>query len=283
MSDYDRGAYTPPTDEPLSFDARAPQRRRPMPTTLIASVVVLAVLVGALFVFYQSGVRGANEPPRAVGKSMASIKTAPPVEEAKPVGDQPLDVYVTDKNAPSAQTPNFAPDPEQPQQRAAAARPVVVEPTAPRAAPTQPVQVAAAPPITAPPVKVAQAAQPKLAPVKPTPVKTAAADAALRPAKAPAPTKVAAAKPEKAEAAAGAAGGSMVQIGAFSSATIADQEFSKVRASFARFASGHAKRVEPVERNGHTLYRTAFTGYSKPAADAFCAALTAAGRSCIVK
>src|SRR3569832_315806 len=112
MSDYDRGAYTPPTDEPLSFDARSPQRRRPMPTTLIASVVVLAVLVGALFVFYQSGARGANEPPRAVGKSMASIKTAPPVEDAKPVGDQPLDVYVTDKNAPAAQTPNFAPAPE---------------------------------------------------------------------------------------------------------------------------------------------------------------------------
>jgi cell division protein FtsN len=131
-------------------------------------------------------------------------------------------------------------------------------------------------------VKVAQAAQPKLAPVKAAPVKTAAADAALRPAKAPAPTKVAA-KAEKAEPVAGATGGSMVQIGAFSSATIADQEFSKVRASFARFASGHAKRVEPVEKNGHTLYRTAFTGYSKPAADAFCAALTAAGRSCIVK
>ncbi|MBS0297706.1 MAG: SPOR domain-containing protein [Proteobacteria bacterium] len=275
MSDYDRGAYTPPTDEPLSFDARSPQRRRPMPTTLIASVVVLAVLVGALFVFYQSGVRGANEPPRAVGKSMASIKTAPPVEDAKPVSDQPLDVYVTDKNAPSAQTPNFAPDPEQPQQRVAA-RPVVVEPTAPRAAPTQPVQVAAAPPIAPPPVKVAQAAAPKAAPLK-----TAAADAALRPVKAtPAPAKVAAAKTPDAAVSAGSA---MVQIGAFSSPTIADQEFSKVRASFARFASGHAKRVEPVEKGGHTLYRTAFTGYSKPAADAFCAALTAAGRSCIVK
>lgn len=282
MSDYDRGAYTPPTDEPLSFDARSPQRRRPMPTTLIASVAVLAVLVGALVVFYQSGVRGANEPPRAVGKSMASIKTAPPVEDAKPISDQPLDVYVTDKNAPTAQTPNFAPDPEQPQHRVAAAKPVVVEPTAPRAAPTQPVQVSAAPAIEAPPVKVIQVAAPKPAPVKAVPAKTAAADAALRPAKAPpAPTKVAAAKTEP--AAAGGSGGSMVQIGAFSSATIADQEFSKVRASFARFASGHAKRVEPVERDGHTLYRTAFTGYSKPAADAFCAALKAAGRSCIVK
>ena len=39
MSEHDRGAYTPPTDEPLSFDARRPQGRRPMPMTLVASVI----------------------------------------------------------------------------------------------------------------------------------------------------------------------------------------------------------------------------------------------------
>ena len=57
----------------------------------------------------------------------------------------------------------------------------------------------------------------------------------------------------------------------------------KTKSAFAKFASGHGKHVEPVDRNGSTLYRTAFTGYSKGDAQAFCAALKAAGRACIVK
>ena len=36
MSDHDRGAYTPPTDAPLSFDARQPVRgARPAPMMLM--------------------------------------------------------------------------------------------------------------------------------------------------------------------------------------------------------------------------------------------------------
>ena len=47
MSDPHRGAYTPPTDAPLSFDARQPVRgSRPLPMTLILSAVVLATLEG---------------------------------------------------------------------------------------------------------------------------------------------------------------------------------------------------------------------------------------------
>jgi hypothetical protein len=295
MSDYDRGAYTPPTDEPLAFDARSPQRRRPLPMTLVASAVILVVLVGAVFVFYRSGVRGANEPPHAVGKPMASIKTTSNVEDAKPVDPQALDVYVTDRNA-APKTPTFAPDPEQPQARPARAQ-------AAEAAPAPAVQVARAETAEAapPPVKVitVKPAPIKTIPVKAIPAKAAAkpaaktaAEAGLRPAQtapakvapakvAPAKVATAKAKPEDAKAATG--GAASVQIGAFSSATIADQEFSKVRAGFARFASGHAKHVEPVQREGHTLYRTAFTGFSKVQADAFCAALKAAGRSCLVK
>ena len=39
MSEFDRGAYTPQTDSPLSFDARVPRRGggRPVPMTLIIS------------------------------------------------------------------------------------------------------------------------------------------------------------------------------------------------------------------------------------------------------
>ncbi|HYF23655.1 MAG TPA: SPOR domain-containing protein [Caulobacteraceae bacterium] len=53
--------------------------------------------------------------------------------------------------------------------------------------------------------------------------------------------------------------------------------------AFSRYASGKAKRVEAVQVNGETLYRTAFAGFSRDDARAFCQALKAAGRDCIVK
>ena len=37
------------------------------------------------------------------------------------------------------------------------------------------------------------------------------------------------------------------------------------------------------ERDGRTLYRTAFTGFAREDAQAFCAALKAAGHTCLVK
>ena len=78
MSYDERGAYTPPTaDAPLSFDARQPVRgARPIPFTLIVSVLVLSALVAAIFVFYRSGVRQAGQPPQTVGASIDGMKSA---------------------------------------------------------------------------------------------------------------------------------------------------------------------------------------------------------------
>src|SRR3954466_7008704 len=81
MSDHDRGAYAPPTDAPLSFDARQPVRgSRPLPVTLIISVLVLAGLGVAIFMFYRGGVRQAGQPPVAVGQPVAGIKAPPPAQ-----------------------------------------------------------------------------------------------------------------------------------------------------------------------------------------------------------
>lgn len=276
MSDYDRGAYTPPTDEPLAFDARTPQRRRPLPMTLIASVVILIVLIGAVIVFYRSGVRGANEPPRVVGTSIAAIKTAAAPEDAKPVADQALDVYVTEPGAQST-SPTFAPAPEQP--HAIAPAPATAEPAA------RPLAKSAAAPATrsspGPAVRgTAKTAAPVLLVGTLTePASKTGAAATLRPPQREAPI---APTSDKVPGAA-TRGSAVVQIGAFGSQAIADQEFAKVRAGFARFVSGKSKRIEPVDRGGHTLYRTAFAGFSRPDATAFCAALKAAGRSCLVK
>jgi hypothetical protein len=291
MSEHDRGAYTPPTDEPLAFDARPVQRtRRPLPLTLVGSAVVLVALVGAVVVFYQSGVRGANEPPRAVGATVAQIKTAPVPEEAKPVAEQPggLDVYVDDKSGAPAAGPTFAPGPEQPMARPLPAAQAPVQApaptlqTPPAAVPTQAVaaqQLRPAEPAPLKPVVVAQAPAPKPAATAPAQVP------------APAPVKLAAAAPAPAKAApaptagapAAAAGAAVVQIGAFNSTAIADQELGKIRAAFGRYVAGKGKRIEPVAKGGSTLYRTAFTGFSKAEAQAFCGALKAAGKACIVK
>ena len=167
MSEHERGAYTPPTDDPLAFDARAPRSRRPLPTTLIASGAVLVVMIAAVFVFYRSGVRGADEPPRAVGKSLDQIRVQA-VEEARPVEAQPaLDIYSAGAANPAGgERPRFTDGPEEPAPRpvadvsptpAPAAQTVTLAPPPPVAAPLRPatpapqVTLAEAPPAKAPP------------------------------------------------------------------------------------------------------------------------------------
>lgn len=147
MSDPDRGAYTPPTDAPLAFDARRPVRGGPpVPMTLVISAIILLVLVIAVFFFYRSGVRGADDAPQPVGEPVGAI-TAPAPIEAQPADPAAgLQIYQQDALAPAE--PTFTPGPEQP-----AARPT----TPVSAAPLAP--VGAAPPArpVPPPVKVAAA------------------------------------------------------------------------------------------------------------------------------
>ncbi|MBU2092611.1 MAG: SPOR domain-containing protein, partial [Alphaproteobacteria bacterium] len=179
MSDHERGAYTPPTaDAPLSFDPRQPVRgARPIPFTLILSVLVLAALVAAIFVFYQSGVRQAGQAPQTVGEPVAGIKSAAP-EGAQPQDPAAgLQIYRSDEGAPmETVAPTFTPEPEQPQAR-----------------PTPKVVVTQAPPIQAAPAPSAATSQalkpaiPATAPVQkiappPAPVKVAAAPPAPKPA-----------------------------------------------------------------------------------------------------
>jgi hypothetical protein len=250
-----RGAYTPPTDDDLpfrrnSYDPRSGRNvgsggGKAPPVTLIISAVVLLVLIIAVIFFYRSGMRASTDAPPAVGQPVGEMKTAPPVD-AQPV--DPADgVRVYRDEAETTDAPvTFTPPPEAPQPRPAAP---------PAAAPTGQ---------GLPPAKAAPAATP--------------AALAPRPA-APAP---AAATP--APAAGAATGSASVQIGAFSSTEIADREYAAVAGRFGQYASGAQKRVtEVTSSSGSTLYRTAFSGLSRERAVAFCNALKAAGRDCIVR
>ncbi|HQT54032.1 MAG TPA: SPOR domain-containing protein, partial [Phenylobacterium sp.] len=148
MTNPDRGAYTPPTDAPLSFDARQPVRgTRPAPMMLIVSALVLIGLVVAIVVFYRSGVRQAGAAPQAVGAPVGAIKGPAPAE-AQPVDPAAgLQIYQSTEGGDAPTAPNFTPPPEQPVARQPA--PAVVVTPAAKPAPIPP-QVVAKPQQTGP-------------------------------------------------------------------------------------------------------------------------------------
>jgi hypothetical protein len=283
MSDHERGAYTPPTDAPLSFDARQPVRgARPIPFTLIISGLVLVALLVAIVVFYRSGVREAGQPPQTVGAPIGDIKSAPPADAQPQDPAAGLQIYRSEAGQPAQAVPaqpQFTAPPEQPQARPQPAPPVVIAP--PAAAPTTPVQTVAT---LRPALPAAQAPAPEPAPVAPAPkAAPPAPKAAATPAPkaAPAPPKPVATATPAPKATAGAAG---VQIGAFSSAALADKGWNDAVAVAPGPAAGKGKSVEKVEKDGHTLFRTTVTGFaSKAEAAAFCGKLKAAGKACFVK
>ena len=260
MTDHDRGAYTPQNDAPLSFDARrSPGGGRPVPMTLLISGMVLVILLIGVVYFYRSGVRGAGQPPQVVGAPVVAAKAAPPAQDQPSDAAAGLQVYKSEsaplsqaQAAPSA-APKFTPAPEQP-----APRPVAKPVAAP---PPAPIQTAAAAPAPAP---LAAAMKPAVKPAKP-------AAASPKPA-APAPTAPA------------SAGGAVVQIGAFSSAALADKGWSDTAQVLPSAMAGKTKAVQVVEKDGKTFYRTSVGGFaSKGDAASFCASLKAAGKSCIVR
>jgi hypothetical protein len=247
MSDHERGAYSPHNDAPTAFDARQSSGGGGFPTTLVISVVILAILIFAIVMFYRSGIRGAGEGPAPIGTPVAQIK-APAPGSAQPSDEAAgLQIYKSE-GAPESSAPlvapTFAAPPEQPKPRLAA--PVPAKPTA-----------------VAPPA----AAQP----VAPQPDEIGAlldkSNAAAKAASAPAAT-----------------GPASAQIGAYSSEDLAAKGWSDIAAAFSADMSGKGKHFEPVTKDGKTLYRAAVTGFaSKAQAQAFCAKLKAAGRACFVK
>ena len=323
MSDHDRGAYTPQTDEPLAFDARRPSERRPIPMTLIGSAVVLVLLIGGVALVYRGGARGKDEAPRPVGQPVMSVKTAPGLTAETTTNtttsSSQTDISTASKPEPVTlganqigDAPTFAAAPEQP-----AARPKPSPSTIAMMAPKP-----AAPPVTPPTHTVTRSTTTESTKLDPSLVEAAGMtrasdatgtiklaqigkprhvtpnaiseedDAVATPTKA---AKPAAAKPVVAKAvpsepvektaSAGATSSSVVQIGAFSSTALADTGYADVSKTLSGRMSGKSKHVLPVTTaNGKTLFRTWVSGFSTRAdANAFCEALKAKNKTCIVK
>jgi cell division protein FtsN len=248
MTDKDRGTYSPPTEDNLSYEARRPAQRDQAPITLIVSGIILVVLLIVVLIFYNSGLnQGAGNAPE-IGDPVGDTKER--IEDAKPLSEQEFDAGQDTGIA------TFAPSAEAPARDAAS-----------MAANEAPPPVA---PIQGPlPSQADNAAIPN-GQLKP-PVQAVTPPATPASVTAPAATKPAAA-------------GSVVQIGAFDSQETANREYASVASSYGLFVGGTSKRVEKVETPKGTFYRTSFAGFaSAEKARSFCSALKAAGRDCIVK
>lgn len=266
MAEMDRGAYAPPTDGSLAFDPREHRRRRPLPITLILSVVILLVLITALVFLYRAGTGGdAGGPAGEVGEPVGAVREAPPAE-AQPVDPATgLEVY-TDE--PDGGAPVFTAPPEAPIARQAPLPAPTPAPTTPTGttgladpAPPAPVATPAPPPVArptsaAPPPAAARPAAP--APARPAP--PAAAPVTARPAPAPVPATAA-----PLAVPAGTAGAVTVQIGAYATR-------AQAQAALAGRPGGAGQRIEEVQVGGRTLYRAIATGFrSRAEAQGYCA------------
>lgn len=256
------------SEPPLTLDdrRRAPRGRGPAPVTLILSVFLLVVVAGGVFFMYRSGVRGVGQAPQPLGAPLGDVRAPAPPQAQTPDAAAGLTISKDDPNAPTA-APTLAPPPEQPLPEAA--------PSTATSAAASGVSVKPSAPPPPPPVKavdkgdpidrlIAQADKPKAAPAKAASkdvAKDVARDAALDP-----------------------GGAAVVQIGAFSSETLADKEWSKAAAVAPGAMAGKGKRVVAVTKDGATLYRTAITGFaSRDQAQSLCDRLQAAGASCFVR
>jgi hypothetical protein len=315
MPDQNRGAYTPQSEAPLAFDPREPRGRGPAPMTLLVSAIILMALIVGVLLFYRHGVRPEGAAPQLVGAPVGDTKSAPPPAETAS-SDQAagLQVYRTEAT-PSGEghTPNFENAPEQPA-ALPPPRPVAPPPPVIAEAPLRPAKPAPEAPRPAPkPVVVAKAAPaPAVAARAPAAADTNVAGSAFEshtaatPARAASPAKPAAAEPAgpakpkpapktevataaptpaatgaKPAAAASHGGGTMVQIGAFSSDALAQKGLADTAAIA---PGGKSRKVEAASKDGKTFYRAFVGGFATHAdAVAYCETLKAKGKACFVK
>lgn len=129
----------------------------------------------------------------------------------------------------------------------------------------------AAPTFTPPP----ETAQPRPAP------RPAGTTAPVAPRPTPVTPPVARTEPRAPATVGGTSG---VQIGAFSTPSLADREFAAMVGRYPQFTAGAEKRVQEVTAsNGSTVYRTTVTGLSRDQATGLCNAIKAAGGDCFVR
>ena len=295
MSDPDYRFDRQGGEAPLRMDAHQQRRSRgPAPVTLIVSLLLLLGVGGGVLYMYRSGVKSGDAASRSLGKPLGDVRAPAPASAAPDDATSGLSISRDDASA-NASVPTLAPAPQEPLPPQAGASTVPAAP--PPAASSSQVSQGAVPVVSPPPPNAAASLPPP-----PPPPRDAAAPprrAAARPDAKPqsidqllarsdgasadraAVSRSARDKPAAAPKDAG--GPVVIQIGAFSSERLADQEWSKAAALAPGAMAGKGKRVVPVSKDGDTLYRTSITGFSsRDQALALCDRLRASGGHCFV-
>ncbi|MFC0303689.1 SPOR domain-containing protein [Rhizorhabdus histidinilytica] len=226
---------------------------------LVAALMLLALVVGGYF--WLRGNDKATSGEGALIKAPDSYYKERPGETAAPIGEDEI-VYSASKGNEVESVIDTS---------GAAETPVNID----RPRPEAPIATTAIPPSTSAPAARPAPATAKPAAPKPTPtVDQALARQATKPAEPkPAPRPV-----TSASAAEPASGGSMVQLGAFSSQAKANAAWKTLSGRFS-FLSGLTQSVVPVQSGDKTLYRLRASGGN---AGDICRRLKTAGESCSV-
>ncbi len=295
-------------DSYLTGDVSAKPTRRigfGAAATAIGATASVAILAGVVIWSYRLGVRDAAEIP-VIRAELGPTKVRP--EEAggseAPHRDRAVFEVVTGAAPERAAAPALAPAPEplseedvapiartpdpspRPAAETPAAAPEVAAPPAP-----EPLETAeanpAAEPETEPAVDpLASAVEAAVAEALAEPVGDDAALGAPRysPAAPPRPERASAAAPDPAKAAAAAAASAVqIQLGAFESEAVADEQWALIVGKNADLLGGRGRVVTPVSSGGRKLWRLRSGPFESVAeAAALCRGLAARGQDCIV-
>jgi len=300
LAKFERGVYEP-SDEVRVFDGSEEEddiEGSRLPLLIVLALLVLAMFGGVVWLAYTQGVaRGRGETPVLTAAS-GPERVAPQQAGGSNVPYQGFKIY--EQPAPPDDSADAAP----------AAAPV---PAAPKPAPVQantppPAALAVAPKPAAPAAPPVKAAAPAAAPPKsvaaliqqasslpePKPVPaarvakpvTAAAPAAAMGGPATgAPRQLAAAAPSQAPVStSAAAGGYVLQIGAYKSQADADTAWKTYKAKHAALLTGYSNNVQQVDLGEKgTWYRLRVGGLSdREVATALCDRLKADGGACML-
>lgn len=245
--DPERGPYTPRNDDDLPFDRSGFDARGHgggRPPVPLTLIISAVVLLVLIIAVVLFYRAGVRSP----GETPPVIEGAGDVAGAAPDAAQPQgDEAQIEVFDPLDEQVDLAPPPEAPGQRPP---PLTADqPVTPGQPPVQPTQPRAETPTP-----------PRQQPTTPPPPRPQ-----VQP---PAPS----------------GGSASVQIGAFSTEAAAERAYAEVAAAFPQFASGRTRGIRQVTTSdGRSVYRTTVNGFSAQDARAFCGALRASGRDCLVQ
>src|SRR4051812_4065431 len=275
MNNHQRGVYQPLMDNipiyDLSDEEIEEEERSRLPLLIVIALVVLAAFAGVVWLAYNQGVaRGRASAAVVIAAPDGPVRTAPTDAGGEPTPYTGLKVY-------------GQPVPPDQEAQSTALAPAVIPPAdASLAANAVVAPTTEAPPVRLSPETPAIAAAPAAKPVP------AALPAAAKPVT-PAPAPAAARKPAEAATPAVtrpaiAAGGALLQIGAYETQEIADGAWAAFRARHASVAGTLVEDVQKADLGAKgTWYRLRMGPFSdKGAAVATCEKLKAEGATCFV-